>query len=359
MINYDLPWNPTRLEQRLGRIHRIGQTRDVYCFNFVATESEDGEPIIEGRILERLLSKLEAMRGALEGRVYDVIGEVLSINDVNLPAMIQEATLNPGRLEEKLDDIERIDPEQWRKYEEATGIALARDRFDHNRFQRFQEKNFEIEERRLMPKYIEEQFKAAAKVVGLRIEERADGLLRIEHVPQDLRSDRWETIKRLGKPETTYRKVTFHKEVLEKDQHIDAVLAGPGHPLYAVVDESLNFKLANLAGQVGFYVDPLAASPYRIHFFEMIIRGENSPDQNSRGKRDELYAELVAVREENGQYERIPADVIIDLPSHPSPPVSINSVDIQGAADYLKSTYQIEKASRASERSAAFCRGQS
>ena len=54
MINYDLPWNPTRLEQRLGRIHRIGQTRDVYAFNFVAASSEDGQPVIEGRILAPL-----------------------------------------------------------------------------------------------------------------------------------------------------------------------------------------------------------------------------------------------------------------------------------------------------------------
>ncbi len=67
MINYDMPWNPTRLEQRLGRIHRIGQYRDVHVFNFVATESEDGEPVVEGCILHRLLEKLEAMNEALEG----------------------------------------------------------------------------------------------------------------------------------------------------------------------------------------------------------------------------------------------------------------------------------------------------
>ena len=52
MINYDLPWNPTRLEQRLGRIHRIGQERECHAFNFVATDSEEGQPIIEGRILD-------------------------------------------------------------------------------------------------------------------------------------------------------------------------------------------------------------------------------------------------------------------------------------------------------------------
>ena len=57
MVNYDLPWNPTRLEQRLGRIHRIGQVLECHAFNFVAAESEDGQPVIEGRILQRLLGE--------------------------------------------------------------------------------------------------------------------------------------------------------------------------------------------------------------------------------------------------------------------------------------------------------------
>jgi SNF2 family DNA or RNA helicase len=142
MINYDMPWNPTRLEQRLGRIHRIGQERDVYAFNFVATDSEGGEPIIEGRILHRLLEKLDQMRDALEGRVFDVVGEVLSLNDVNLPEMLREVAYDPRRLEEYIDQIDRIDPERLKRYEEATGIALARANVD---FTGFQERNLEVE----------------------------------------------------------------------------------------------------------------------------------------------------------------------------------------------------------------------
>ena len=187
MINYDLPWNPTRLEQRLGRIHRIGQTRDVYAFNFVATDSEDGQPIIEGRILHRLLEKLDQMRDALEGRVFDVIGEVLSLNDVNLPEMLRDVAYDPRRLEEYIDQIDRINPEKLREYEEATGIALARANVD---FSGFQTRNLDIEERRLMPRYVEAHFLSAAREVGLRLEPRADGLWRVEHVLADLRSDR-------------------------------------------------------------------------------------------------------------------------------------------------------------------------
>src|SRR5213595_1662645 len=167
MINYDLPWNPTRLEQRLGRIHRIGQERDVHAFNFVASASEEGQPIVEGRILERLLEKLEQMRAVLADRVFDVIGEVLSLNDVNLPEMLREAAHDPRRLDDYLDQIARIDPAKLKKYEQATGIALAKANVDFSAFQRT---NAEVEERRLMPRYVEQHFVSACREVGLKLE---------------------------------------------------------------------------------------------------------------------------------------------------------------------------------------------
>jgi superfamily II DNA or RNA helicase len=338
MINYDLPWNPTRLEQRLGRIHRIGQERDVHAFNFVASESEEGQPIIEGRILERLLYKLDQMRDALADRIFDVIGEVLSLNDVNLPDILREAANDPRRLDEYLDQIERVDPARLLEYEKATGIALARANVD---FSGFQTKNAEAEERRLMPRYVEQHFLNAAREIGLRVEARADGLYRIEHVLADLRSDRLATIRRLGKPETSYRKVTFHKEHLEMDQHIDAVLIGPGHPLYAAVDERLNEMLAPLTAGVGVFVDTNSETPYKLHFFEMAIKG-----QNTKGDAQTLLGELVAVREELDRREErftvVPADVLLDLPAHPAAPENLVPEDATAAADLLKSTYQTE-----------------
>jgi SNF2 family DNA or RNA helicase len=348
MINYDMPWNPTRLEQRLGRIHRIGQDRDVYAFNFVATDSEDGQPIVEGRILHRLLEKLDTMNEALDGRVFDVIGEVLSLNDVNLPDMLREAAYDPRRLDEYLDQIDRIDPAKLKEYEEATGIALARSHVDFTGFQR---RNLEIEEKRLMPRYVETQFIAAAKEVGLRVEPRADGLWRIEHVLADLRSDRLRSVHRLGKADPSYRKVTFHKHHLEQAAHVDAVLMGPGHPLYAAVDEKLNEKLAGLQGRVGFYVDPLTTEPYRLHFFEITIRGKDS-----RGNDVPLHGELVAVREQRGQFEIVPGDILLNLPPHPSPPAAADPVETQAPSDYLKSTYQLDCRARCQEERQHFAR---
>ncbi len=339
MINYDLPWNPTRLEQRLGRIHRIGQERDVHAFNFVASESEEGQPIIEGRILERLLFKLDQMREALADRIFDVIGEVLSLNDVNLPEILREAANDPRRLDEYLDQIERVDPAKLLQYEQATGIALARANVD---FSGFQNANAEAEERRLMPRYVEQHFLNAARDVGLKIDPRTDGLWRVEHVLADLRSDRLASIRRLGKPEPAYRKVTFHKEHLEMDQHVDAVLIGPGHPLYAVVDERLNEMLSSFTAGVGVFVDTASEQPYKLHFLEMAIRG-----QNTKGEPQTLLGELVAVREElSGAEQRfsvIPADTLLDLPAHPAAPERLEPFDATPAIDFLKSTYQTER----------------
>ncbi|HUT59346.1 MAG TPA: helicase-related protein [Phycisphaerae bacterium] len=335
MINYDMPWNPTRLEQRLGRIHRIGQDRDCYAFNFVATDSEDGQPIVEGRILHRLLQKLEQMNEALEGRVFDVIGEVLSLNDVNLPEILREAAYDPRRLDEYIEQIDRIDPARLQEYEQATGIALARASVDFSEFQR---QNLEVEERRLMPRYVEAQFIAAAREVGLRVEPRADGLWRVEHVPVELRSDRLRSAGRVGKPESSYRKLTFHKHHLEQDAHVDAEILGPGHPLYAAVDERLNERLAPLAGGTAVFVDPLAAAPYRLHFFEIAIRGKDT-----RGNDIPLHGEVVAVREEAGQFEVVPSDFILNLPPHPKPPGEIEQLDAQPACDFLKSTCQLDR----------------
>ena len=346
MINYDLPWNPTRLEQRLGRIHRIGQSRDVYAFNFVATSSEDGQPVIEGRILDRLLSKLNRMRDALGDRVFDVVGEVLSLNKVNLPDMLRDVAYEPRRLDDYLDVIEQIDPKQLELYEDATGIALARAHVD---FSSFAGANLEAEERRLMPRYVESHFLNAARKVGLRVEPRADGLWRIQHVRADLRSERLAAVRRLGRPDASYRKATFYKEHLEQDQHLDAVLLGPGHPIYGAVDDKLQEVLgAQLAEQTATYVDPSAERPYHLHFYEIAVRG-----QTTEGKATTIHAELVAVREEidgdvaiADRYEAVPADVLIDLPAHPRPPATLPEIDHGPVCDYVKTTIQMERRQR-------------
>ena len=335
MINYDLPWNPARLEQRMGRIHRIGQERDVYVFNFVAESSADGKPIIEGRILKRLLEKLEQMREALgSDRVYDVIGQILSLNEVNLADMLREAALYPGRLADYEDQIMHLTPEKLRQYEEQTGIALARAFVD---IPALRECTYLAEEKRLMPEYIARQFLSACENIGLKVEPRADGLWRIPYVPQDLRSENLQAVHRFTKPDDHYNKITFYKEHLSQDKNLDAVLVSPGHPIYAVVDEKLNKKLGSLIGKCASFVDSEARVPYLLHFFEMQLIGDY-PKKDSL-----LHAELVAVKQEGDNLEAIPPEVIHDLKPANSQNISIPAFDTKQAESLVRSKIQLER----------------
>ncbi len=200
MINYDLPWNPVRLEQRMGRIHRIGQESDVYVFNFCATNT------IEGELLERLTHKLEEMRADLQGRVYDVIGDMLACNGLDFERLVKETLANPKRRQASLEQIDALSAQELRRYEEAVGIAQATRSVDLSWVRRH---DWESEERRLMPEYVESFFRDAAEQVRLRVELRADGLYRVEHVPAALRAADLEAVRRLGRPQMEYRKLTF------------------------------------------------------------------------------------------------------------------------------------------------------
>ena len=300
MINYDMPWNPMRLEQRMGRIHRIGQQHDVYVFNFAATNT------VEGLIVRRLMDKLDEIRKTLGDRVFDVIGELLKLNDVNLEQMLRDAAYDPKNIDEYLDEIERIDPARLQEYERATGIALATSTVD---LTRIRGEDWRSQERRLMPEYVEGYFLRAAEMTGLTAEPRADGLWRTESVPQSFRSDDLAAVKRFGRPDTRYLKYTFRKDVARKPQHLDADLVSPGHSLFASVDEVLNGKIADSRAGVARFLDPFSPQPYRIHFFEVQIEGGTAG-----GSYEPANAALVAVSESSdGSLELAAPDILHDL----------------------------------------------
>jgi ERCC4-related helicase len=129
-INYDLPWNPNRLEQRMGRIHRIGQKRNVYYYNFVL----DGT--VDGLILSRVLEKIETIKAAMGEKVYDVIGRL--ITEEEIVSLYQELAKAPSdRWEPALKRIDGIIEERKRILEEVdmllTGYRLDRSKLEDMR----------------------------------------------------------------------------------------------------------------------------------------------------------------------------------------------------------------------------------
>lgn len=323
MINYDLPWNPVRLEQRMGRIHRIGQQTDVYVFNFVA------ENTVEGRVLQQLFRKLDEMRRALGGRVFDVIGELLRLNDVRLEEILREAAYSPRSLDQYLDQIERIDPQRLKEYEEATGIALAQKTVDLSRVSTDNTRSFE---RRLMPEYVENFFRAMAEASLVRIENRADGLLRIEHVPARLRRASSSVARHYGLPAHSYPKLTFRKEDLLRTEHADAVLLSPGHPLFAAMMDDLRQRLRSANQGSALFIDPTCVHSYRLHFFQVQILGEDLSESDALPGPSQsagtvvLHEQLTVVRENSdGMLEIAAPDILHDLTFDDTTPLEIDS----------------------------------
>src|SRR2546425_7852369 len=309
MINYDIPWNPNRLEQRMGRIHRIGQRSDVYIFNFVATNT------VEGEILQRLFTKLDEIRVQLGDRVFDVIGQLLALNELRLEEMLREAAINPKRIEEYTGQIEHLSTEQLTQLEEATGVALATSQVD---LAWVRGSDIRSQERRLMPEYVEKFFVRAAEREKIPLRMRADGLYTIERVPVRLRDQHLSTARRYGVPAQEYRKLTFDKTLQQRDEHLDAILLSPGHPLFAALGEVLLGDLEGVQGHAALYVDPRVTESYQVHFFEVQIVSEEPFTETKHSSTGEvhtqvLYATLAAVIDGPQGKELAPADLLHDL----------------------------------------------
>jgi len=237
MVNYDLPWNPNRLEQRFGRIHRIGQTEVCHCWNLVADGTREGEVYL------RLFKKLQAEADALDGKVFDVLGRAFS--EVALKDLLLEAIRygdDPAvkaRLDEKIDMT--ADRERLERLLSEDG--LVHDVLDARALQSIREEMERAAARRLQPHFVAEFFLAAFRRLGGRIHEREPKRYEVSRVPHDVRSR--DRLIGAGAPVLQrYERLAFEKERLRIPGAPSAELLAPGHPLLdAVVDVTLDRSL--------------------------------------------------------------------------------------------------------------------
>lgn len=225
MVNYDLPWNPNRIEQRFGRIHRIGQREVCRLWNLVAEDTREGEVFI------RLLAKIEEQRKAYGGKVFDVLGTAFA--DTPLRTLLIEA-IRYGEMPERRAHMEQvIDASVSRGIEELLAErALVTDTLRPTDVAELRGLMDEARARRLQPHYIEGAFRAAFTRLGGRMRKRERGRFEITHVPTQLRAYN-------GRPVATrYERVTFDVECVLDERGARAELLAPGHPLHdAVTDE--------------------------------------------------------------------------------------------------------------------------
>ncbi len=224
MVNYDLPWNPNRIEQRFGRIHRIGQEEVCRLWNLVATNTREGE------VFERLLAKVEEQRRAYGGKVFDVLGEAFS--ERSLRDLLIEAIQYGERpdIRARLNDV--IDRSVGDGLVELLRErALATEQLAEADLAALRAAMDEARARRLQPHYIELAFKAAFARLGGRIVRREKGRYEIANVPAAVRAGG------RGPIASRYDRVTFDLERVGGDGLQRADLLAPGHPLHDVVME--------------------------------------------------------------------------------------------------------------------------
>ena len=225
MVNYDLPWNPNRLEQRFGRIHRIGQTEVCHVWNLIAAKTREGE------VYSTLLEKLNQARESLGGKVFDVIGKV-NFEGKPLRELLIEAVRYGARPDVRarlMQVVENaLDRSQLQNLLEER--ALAHDAMDASRVRTIREEMERAEARRLQPHYIQSFFLEAFRREGGTLREREPKRYEITHVPASVRNRN----RLIGTGEailSRYERATFEKSLINVPGQPMAAFICPGHPL--------------------------------------------------------------------------------------------------------------------------------
>lgn len=261
MINYDIPWNPMRLEQRMGRIHRYGQEHDCLVFNFVAGNTR------EGQVLDRLLDRLKEIRNELgTDQVFDVVGMVFPANQ--LERMIRDLYTGRTTLQALLDRVvKEVDIDRFNRIFHSTLEGLAKKEINLGAIIG---KSAEARERRLVPEVVQQFFLQAAPLVGLHPTIGKNGTFRIGKIPRILYpvADRLES--RFGRLGREYKWVVFDKKLLTEDPTVEWVT--PGHPLFeAVREESCEVVQDDLRKGSVFY-NLHREDPYRLDVYAASIK---------------------------------------------------------------------------------------
>jgi SNF2 family DNA or RNA helicase len=228
MVNYDLPWNPNRIEQRFGRIHRIGQQDICHLWNLVAFETREGE------VFQRLFAKLEVERDALGGKVFDILGQ--SFDDTPLKDLLISAIRSGNSPEMQAKLLEKVDGALDRKHLQdiIDRNALTEDVFSQERLYLVKEAMEKAEAKKLQPFYLRRFVVEALARYGAELKEREAGRYEIKHVPAQVRRRHAAEGGRRPVLER-YERVTFDRELTRILHKPVADLVHPAHPLMSAL----------------------------------------------------------------------------------------------------------------------------
>ena len=300
MINYDIPWNPVRLEQRMGRIHRYGQEKDCLIFNFVSTNTR------EGRVLQKLFERIQAIEEDLDpkrtGKVFNVLGDVFPSNQ--LEKMIRDMYAHNQMDEELIKQriVEQVDTKRLESITNSTLEGLAKRELN---LSALIGKSAEAKERRLVPEVIEDFFTEAAPIVGVNPREiREDGhVYKLGKLPRTLWTVGERLEPRFGKLGREYPTIVFDKEYLKRDPTLEWVT--PGHPLFEAVREDVTEHVREDLLRGSVFYDLHNEHPYRLDVFAASIKD---------GRGNQLHRRIFVVQaEQTGQLSIRQPTIFSDL----------------------------------------------
>ena len=317
MVNFDIPWNPVRLEQRVGRIHRYGQEKDCVVFNFVAQNTR------EGRVLQTLIERLKEIREDLgSDQVFDVVGEVFPATLLEkLFREMYARQMDEHQIQDRI--VRDVSPERFRAITESTLEGLAKKELN---LSAIVGKSAEAKERRLVPEVIENFFIAAAPETGMHpkpvdTKKRSStqcSVYRVGKVPRhllqigDLQEDRFG---RLGRE---YGKVVFDKTLLGTDPTLEWVT--PGHPLFETVRTDVVARTEDSLRRGAVFFDLHRTAPSLIDVFAASIKdGRGQPLHRRLFVIETSVSGEMHIHEPTLLHDIIPAGPDIASPNLPIP----------------------------------------
>ncbi len=325
LINWDIPWNPNRLEQRMGRIHRYGQKQDVLVFNLVARNTK------EGMVLERLLTKLDIIREAMgDDRVYDVIQDVLE--GVRMEDIVN-AVLNGKQtpFNQWLDQTVNTMSDAFQMSIGQIGDKLAHSTVNFRDARRLKESS---DEKRLQPIYVRLFFEKAFKQLGGEFTALRTSIFRIDKMPEPVAAElkdayniHFDAIKSI--------QFCFDKQIFLEYQNVGDLgqvhYINPGNPVF----DSLITVVRNLYREDMLKGTVLVSPDDKEDFFAFFVKSQIVDNRPSKAHESVADEKLVMVRQDQSGVFRITSPAkFIDL--HPpadftkpiEPPADLNTQEV-------------------------------
>jgi SNF2 family DNA or RNA helicase len=279
MVNYDLPWNPNRLEQRFGRIHRIGQTEVCHLWNLIASETREGE------VFQRLFDKIEIEKKALGGKVFDILGEVFegkSLKDLLVEAIRSSESDEARHAYQESFFGKALDTEHLKEILRRN--ALVEQHMSLEDLYAVKEEMEKAEARKLQPYFIRAFFTEAFQNLTGEMRPREAGRYEVRHVPASIR----ERDRIIGESRTPvlkkYERICFEKDLVRAHGKPMADLIHPGHPLmHATTDLILSAHRSKLK-QGAVLVDPNddGVEPRILFMVDHSVREAPANDQHDK-----------------------------------------------------------------------------